>query len=184
MKLYQIKTLNLRYKYQIILGTILLLFVNTTAISIQLPKSGEEKLGNSAMKTEKEWKGCLTPEEYRILREKGTEMAFSGKYNKHKEEGVYKCAGCGEELFSSETKYDSGSGWPSFWQPISKEKISTETDKSFFMSRTEILCKTCGGHLGHVFDDGPQPSGLRYCVNSVSLDFESKNILNTEKQGK
>jgi len=170
------------YNGKIIL-TILLLPILSIAAA-QSYKVGEEKLENSAMKTEEEWRGCLTPEEYRILREKGTEMAFSGKYNKHKEEGIYKCAACGEELFSSETKYESGSGWPSFWRPISKEKISTESDNSMFMSRVEILCNSCGGHLGHVFDDGPRPTGLRYCVNSVSLDFESSKSKSAEIRGK
>lgn len=130
---------------------------------------------NGLKKSEKEWKACLSSEEYQILREKGTEMAFTGKYYKHQEQGVYKCSGCGTELFSSETKYDSGSGWPSFWKPIANEKISSKTDMSLSMSRTEILCSSCGGHLGHVFNDGPKPTGMRYCVNSVSLEFEAQN---------
>lgn len=144
-----------------------------TAIT-QESESKSVSMSESVLKSEEEWRGCLTPDEYRILREKGTEMAFTGKYNKHSEDGVYICAGCGAELFSSDTKYDSGSGWPSFWKPISHETIVEETDRSLFMTRTEILCKRCGGHLGHVFEDGPQPTGLRYCVNSVSLDFESR----------
>ena len=124
------------------------------------------------MKTDEQWKQELTPEEYRVLREKGTEPAFSGEYYKHKEKGVYVCAGCGEELFSSDKKYDSGCGWPSFYAPDNNEGIKTETDKNFGMNRTEIMCSKCGGHLGHVFDDGPQPTGLRYCVNSASLNFQ------------
>ncbi|HIA00180.1 MAG TPA: peptide-methionine (R)-S-oxide reductase MsrB, partial [Candidatus Marinimicrobia bacterium] len=113
-------------------------------------------------KTEEEWQGCLTPEEYRILREKGTEMAFTGKFNKHYEEGIYKCSGCGAKLFSSDTKYDSGSGWPSFWKPLSEGIVETKLDRSMVMKRTEILCAKCGGHLGHLFEDGPNPTGLRY----------------------
>ncbi|MBH31683.1 MAG: peptide-methionine (R)-S-oxide reductase [Candidatus Marinimicrobia bacterium] len=139
-------------------------------------------MNESVVKSEEEWQGCLTSEEYSILREKGTEMAFTGKYYKHSEEGVYTCAGCGQELFSSDTKYDSGSGWPSFWQPISKEKVATEKDNSLFMQRTEILCSRCGGHLGHVFNDGPRPTGLRYCVNSISLDFELRKNETVSKQ--
>ena len=181
MKIFP-KKLTVLYKKQLILT--ILLSSTLSFIVAQSAKVGEKRLENSAMKTEEEWRGCLTPEEYRILREKGTEMAFSGKYNNHKEEGVYKCAACGEKLFSSETKYESGSGWPSFWKPISKEKIATESDNSLFMSRVEILCNSCGGHLGHVFDDGPRPTGLRYCVNSVSLDFESLKSKSSEIRGK
>ena len=162
------------FKFRKVKKSIMVLLLVVTTISAQVKKVQTKIMDNSVMKTEQEWRGCLTPEEYRILREKGTEMAFTGKYNKHREEGVYTCAGCGEELFSSETKYDSGSGWPSFWKPISKKKVNTETDNSLFMERNEILCGRCGGHLGHIFSDGPQPTGLRYCVNSVSLDFEPR----------
>lgn len=126
------------------------------------------------MKSEEVWKAELSPEQYRILREKGTEPAFTGKYYKHKEKGIYLCAACGNELFSSESKYDSGSGWPSFWSAYSEDKIKIETDNSLGMKRTEILCNRCGGHLGHVFDDGPNPTGKRYCVNSGSLRFSEK----------
>ena len=122
--------------------------------------------------SEQEWKEKLTPEEYHILREKGTERPFTGEYDKFYEDGTYKCAGCGTELFSSSSKYDSGCGWPAFYEAI-PEKIEESEDNSFGMKRVEITCENCGGHLGHVFNDGPQPSGLRYCVNSISLDFES-----------
>lgn len=124
------------------------------------------------IKPEEYWRKKLTPEQYRILREKGTERAFSGEYYFHKEEGIYLCRGCGQELFSSETKYDSGSGWASYWQPIRKESVEFKKDKSLGMIRTEVTCSKCGGHLGHVFEDGPKPTGLRYCINSESLKFK------------
>jgi len=123
-------------------------------------------------RTEKEWQETLTPEQYRILREKGTEMAFTGKYDKYFEKGTYTCAGCSTPLFESETKYDSGCGWPAFYQSL-PETIDETPDHSFGRVRTEITCSKCDGHLGHVFTDGPKPTGLRYCVNSVSLDFIS-----------
>ena len=123
-------------------------------------------------KTEAEWRAELTPEQYRVLREKGTERPGTGPLNHTKDPGVYRCAGCGTELFLSDTKYDSGSGWPSFFRPASDEAVDTEEDGSFFMRRTEVTCSTCGGHLGHVFDDGPNPTGLRYCINSAALEFE------------
>ena len=123
-------------------------------------------------KSEEEWKRELTPEQYHVLREKGTERAFTGEYYHNKEKGVYRCAGCGAELFDSDTKYDSGSGWPSFFLPLSKDDIEERSEGSLFMKRTEVVCAKCGGHLGHVFDDGPKPTGLRYCINSASLKFD------------
>ena len=123
-------------------------------------------------KSESEWATCLNPDEYSILREKGTEMAFTGEYYKHKDDGKYVCAACDYELFSSNTKYDSGTGWPSFYAALDKDRILEKRDNTLGMARTEILCARCESHLGHLFADGPKPSGLRYCVNSISLDFK------------
>jgi peptide-methionine (R)-S-oxide reductase len=132
------------------------------------------------VKTEDEWRQLLTPEEYRILRKKGTEPAFSSSLNNNKSKGVYRCAACGLELFSSDAKFDSGTGWPSFWQPLTPHRVATKADNSFFMKRTEVLCPRCGSHLGHVFDDGPPPTGLRYCMNGLALKFKAGE----EEQGK
>ena len=123
-------------------------------------------------KTEEEWKKELTPEQFRVCRKKETEMPFSGKYYYSKDKGVYKCSCCGNDLFKSDAKFESGTGWPSFWKPINEDSIKYENDTTHGMVRTEVMCNKCGAHLGHVFDDGPQPTNLRYCINSVSLDLE------------
>ncbi len=132
------------------------------------PVSGEPKVH----KSEAEWRQELTPEQYRVLREKGTERAFTGQYHATKDKGVYRCAACGNELFSSDTKFNSGTGWPSFYAPIADGKVGEHSDGSFGMVRTEVVCARCDSHLGHVFDDGPQPTGLRYCINSICLKLD------------
>lgn len=129
-------------------------------------------MADTTQTTEDEWKVKLDPTQFAVLRQGATEPAFTGKYWNEKRPGVYTCAGCGTELFSSDTKYESGSGWPSFFTPLAEERIVEKTDASHGMVRTEIVCATCGGHLGHVFPDGPQPTGLRYCVNSASLELD------------
>ncbi len=157
---------------------LILIFALSLVTAQDKTKNQEEQIStmsNKIIKTDEEWQQCLTPEQYRILRQKGTEAAFTGKYYEFDGDGIYRCAGCGNNLFDSETKYHSGSGWPSFWASIEEGNIDKIEDTSRRgMIRTEIVCSNCGAHLGHVFDDGPQPTGLRYCVNSASLQFSER----------
>lgn len=143
----------------------------TGTVKIYSLKQGAVVMSERVVKTEEEWRNQLTDQQFYVLRKKGTEPAGTGKYAHNHEKGVYYCAGCGLELFRSEEKYESGTGWPSFFAPIAPENIATEADNSLFSRRTEVLCRRCGGHLGHVFDDGPRPTGLRYCMNSAALNF-------------
>ncbi|MDQ3258301.1 MAG: peptide-methionine (R)-S-oxide reductase MsrB [Acidobacteriota bacterium] len=131
----------------------------------------EEKV----VKSEEEWRAEMTPQQFQVMREKGTERAFSGEYNASKKQGVYVCAACGNPLFSSDTKFESGTGWPSFYQPVSERSLDEHVDRAYGMTRTEVVCERCGSHLGHVFDDGPRPTGLRYCMNSVALKLNENN---------
>lgn len=153
---------------------ILLIIFVSVIFSVQnyCQKKGKD-MGIRIPSTEEEWKKVLTPEQYEILREKRTERAFTGKYWNNFDDGIYKCGGCGEILFESKTKFDAGCGWPSFYEAIDKSKIIEKDDYSYSMHRIEVLCANCGGHLGHVFEDGPKPTGLRYCINSASLQFEN-----------
>ena len=158
-----------------------IIFLSITFSIIACNGNGQTEKNNSKQnnsmsdkveKTDAEWKKILDPEQFNILREKGTEMPYSGKYYLHKEKGIYLCSGCGNELFKSDTKFDAGCGWPSFSDVIDSSKVVYTKDKTLGMNRTEITCAKCGGHLGHVFDDGPAPTGLRYCINSVSIEFK------------
>lgn len=141
-------------------------------ITIRDVSTGKDEKVAPVEKTPEEWKAELTPEQFKILRKKGTERAFTGELHDNKRLGLYVCAGCGTDLFASSTKFDSGTGWPSFYEPVAETNVGTEEDRSLFMKRIEVHCARCGGHLGHVFEDGPEPTGLRYCINSASLKFE------------
>jgi peptide-methionine (R)-S-oxide reductase len=155
------------------LGGLLVVGQTTAAELLKAYSASEGKfvMTEKVAKSEEEWRNILTPEQFHILREKGTERAYSGKLHDNHERGIYRCAGCGLDLFNSESKYDSGTGWPSFYAPVAPENVRFEEDRSFFMTRTEVLCPRCGGHLGHVFGDGPEPTGKRYCMNSAALEF-------------
>lgn len=162
----------------------LLLLIGLSVMAAKTNRASDDKNNNTdatkkgkkmkVVKTEEEWKQTLSPEQYHVLREHGTERAFTGAYYDNHEKGEYVCAACGQELFTSDTKFDSGTGWPSFYAPVDKEAVEEKTDSSYGMVRTEVLCSRCASHLGHVFPDGPKPTGLRYCMNSVALKFVKK----------
>jgi len=164
----------------LIAAGIYLMADGTRAVSASEPtgnnqhNAGEDTMSEKIEKTDAEWRDILSPVEYNVLRKKGTEPPFTGEFNKFHGTGVFTCAACGLSLFDSGAKFDSGTGWPSFYQPIAEKHVAEKSDSSYGMVRTEVLCARCGGHLGHVFDDGPKPTGLRYCINSVALNFEEK----------
>ncbi len=161
----------IRYKLPIVFATIFFVGIAYAKTNSHDQATSKVQHKYSVVKTDKEWQKILSPSAYHILREKGTEMAFSGKYADNHEKGTYYCTACKNELFSSEAKFESGTGWPSFYQPISKGKVLNIVDSTYGMTRTEVVCARCGGHLGHVFDDGPKPTGLRYCMNSDAMNF-------------
>jgi len=162
-------TLRLQRRYFLKQLGVLLAFGGLPASVLGL--SGKNSMSDKVIKSDREWQKILTPEQYRVTRKKGTEPPFSGKYHDFKGHGIYRCICCDNALFASETKFESGTGWPSFWAPISEGSIRTAADNSFFMKRTEVLCNRCDAHVGHVFPDDPHPSGLRYCINSAALKF-------------
>lgn len=151
-------------------------------LEIYSAASGEMGVVDADRRSDEEWRQTLSEEEFRVLRRKGTERAFTGRHLDNKEDGLFRCAGCGTDLFSSETKFDSGTGWPSFYDSVSEANVATAEDRSLFRRRTEVLCRRCGGHLGHVFPDGPRPTGQRYCINGTALEFVPSAEANGEEK--